>query len=302
MMIVRIVRRFLFALLFVTSALSSAQDEPLSVKVFHGNEASGGFAVNSVLVTGREDAVLVDAQFTLANAHRLVAEIIETGKRLTTVYVTHSHPDHYFGLPVVTAAFPEARIVALPEVVKVIERENDFKLEFWGKVLGNNGPKTAVRIQPLTGHAIDLEGQRLEILGPMQGDSVDNSAVWIPSIRTLIAGDMLFYHQHVWVGSTKKPEGRRAWLDALDQLEALQAEVVIAGHTQDNSQLTPDAIAFTRRYLQTFERELAATKDAKELIAVMKKEYPDSGLPICIEVSAQVLKDGIPWEGEPWLE
>jgi len=45
--------------------------------------------------------MLVDAQFTLANAHRLVAEIIETGLDLKRIFITHLHPDHFLGLEVI---------------------------------------------------------------------------------------------------------------------------------------------------------------------------------------------------------
>ena len=84
----------------------------LATKVFFSDES--GFEVASVIVTGKTDAVLIDAQWTLSNAHRVVAEILETGKHLKTIYVTHAHPDHYFGLGTIAEAFPEARVIALP--------------------------------------------------------------------------------------------------------------------------------------------------------------------------------------------
>src|SRR4030042_2996664 len=86
--------------------------DSLDTKVFFSDES--GFEVASVIVMGKTDALLIDAQWTLSNAHRVVAEILETGKRLKTIYVTHAHPDHYFGLGPVAKAFPEARVTALP--------------------------------------------------------------------------------------------------------------------------------------------------------------------------------------------
>ena len=292
----------LFALLLAAAASASAQEPPLSIKVFDGGSDHGGFDVISVLIMGKREAVLVDAQFTLSNAHRLVADILESGRRLTTVYITHSHPDHYFGLPVIKAAFPQVRIVALPAVLKEIGKENDFKIEYWGRVLGDNGPKTTVKIHPLQGRAIDLEGNKLEILGPMQGDSPDNSMVWIPSIKTLIAGDVAYNEEHLWEGSSKHPEQRKAWLASLDRADALKPEVVVPGHAPVGHEMDPGAVQFSRDYLQTFERELANTASGEELIAVMTRKYPDAGLPICLQIGAGVLKDGKVWDGEPWLK
>ncbi len=82
----------------------------LSTKVFFSNEK--GFEVASVIAMGKTNAVLIDAHWTLSNAHRVIAEITETGKHLETIFVTHAHPDHYFGLGVIAEAFPSARVTA----------------------------------------------------------------------------------------------------------------------------------------------------------------------------------------------
>jgi NAD(P)-dependent dehydrogenase (short-subunit alcohol dehydrogenase family) len=115
----------------------------LATKVFFSDES--GFAVASVIVTGKTDAVLIDAQWTLSNAHRVIAEILETGKYLKTIYITHAHPDHYFGLGTIAEAFPEARLVALPSVARVINissvagisgvpRESPYAASKWGVI------------------------------------------------------------------------------------------------------------------------------------------------------------------------
>ena len=51
----------------------------LSTKVFFSDEK--GFEVASVIVMGEEEAALIDTQWTLSNAHRVIAEVLETGKR-----------------------------------------------------------------------------------------------------------------------------------------------------------------------------------------------------------------------------
>ena len=106
----------------------------LATKVFFSDES--GFEVASVIVTGKTDAVLIDAQWTLSNAHRVIAEILETGKRLKTIYVTHAHPDHYFGLGTIAEAFPQARVIALPSVARTINKQFFGKIEHWEKVIG----------------------------------------------------------------------------------------------------------------------------------------------------------------------
>ncbi|MCX7172150.1 MAG: MBL fold metallo-hydrolase [Proteobacteria bacterium] len=93
----RFIKLILVAALLVTSTLGWTTETPLTLKVFNSGKGGGGgfdFSVNSAIVMGEKDAVLIDAQFTMSAAHRLVADILETGKRLTTIYITHWHPDH----------------------------------------------------------------------------------------------------------------------------------------------------------------------------------------------------------------
>src|SRR5258706_8984502 len=96
-----------------------------------------GFLVDSTIIAGDKDAILIDAQFDLADAHRLVAQILESKKNLTTVYITHAHPDHYFGLAVIHQAFPRAKLVALPATVAEIQKTWKGKVKQWGPMYGD---------------------------------------------------------------------------------------------------------------------------------------------------------------------
>jgi glyoxylase-like metal-dependent hydrolase (beta-lactamase superfamily II) len=271
----------------------------LNYKVFNGGDAHMGFGVNSTIIYGESEALVIDTQFTLSNAHRLVAEILETGCNLTYIYITHFHPDHFLGLCVVHEAFPDAQVVSLPEIAEMINDAFDFKIQYWGnEVLGVNGAKRAVQLHPLNEPLILVDGQRVEVLGPLRGDSELQSVLWVPSIRTLVAADTVFANAHVWVADDKTPQMRQDWFDVLDQLEALDPLVVIPGHAPSAAFVSPDAIRFTREYLTAFVEELKRCEDSAQIMAAMERRYPGLATHICLEYSAKILKEQYPWPGE----
>ena len=285
--------------ILVIAPVSADTQPPLQVKVFNALDDHMGLGVNSAIIYGENDAVLVDAQFTLSNAHRLVADILETGRNLTTIYIAHEHPDHFMGLPVVMQAFPDAKVVSLKVTADDINASFDFHNQYRGnQVLGSNGAKSTIFVETLEQPLLMLEGRRLEILGPFQGDAPNSSVVWVPSIKTLIASDLIYAHAHAWLSAGKSPELRQAWLHALDQLEALNPVVVVPGYAPSDKYLSPASIDFTRQYIKTFIKQMNETANSAELMAEMRRIYPDAVMQFALEYSAKILKDGWVWEGQ----
>jgi len=265
----------------------------LSTKVFFSDEK--GFEVASVIVMGKANAVLIDAQWTLSNAHRLVAEIAETGKRLETIYATHAHPDHYFGLGVIAEAFPSARITALASVARTINRQFFGKLDHWEKVIGpTNVCRKPVNIDSLSQNFIELERQRIAIIPEVVGDMKYNSAVWIPSIRTLYGSDILFNQAHPFTCELTAEE-RRQWIRDIERLEKLGAEVIIPGHQKPGMPFDSSSCRFTKDYLVATEEAIAKTKDEGCFYYAMVQRFPEANLFISNEMNAGVFKGGRNW-------
>jgi glyoxylase-like metal-dependent hydrolase (beta-lactamase superfamily II) len=268
-----------------------------ATKVFFSDES--GFEVASVIVTGKTDAVLIDTQWTLSNAHRVVAEILETGKNLRTIYITHAHPDHYFGLDPIADAFPGARVIALPSVARTINKQFFGKIEHWESVIGvTNVPRKAVNIEPLDGNYFELEGHRIEILPQIMGDLKYNSVVWIPAIKTLYGSDVLFNQAHPFTCEVTAAE-RRQWIKDIDRLETMGAEVVIPGHQKPGMPFDASSFGFTKDYLAATDEELAKTDDVAGFYYAMVKRFPDANLFISNEMNSVVFKGGVSWN---WRE
>ncbi|WP_122456051.1 MBL fold metallo-hydrolase [Pseudomonas viridiflava] len=287
-------RSALFALSFATLFPLAAQAaDPLKIDVYNPAEKAI-FPVSSELITGQHDAVLIDAQFQRNDAEALVQKIKASGKKLTTVYISHSDPDYYFGLDVIQAAFPEAKIVASEPTVKAIKASMQGKLAYWGPILKDNAPAKLVLPGVLKGDHLTLEGQPLEIKG-LQGPAPQRSYVWIPSLKAVVGGVVVSSGIHVWVADTQTPKSRQDWLAALKGIEALKPTTVIPGHYLGEVPEGTKAVTFTADYLKSFEEHAAKTRDSAALIDAMKKAWPQLAEPSSLELSAKVIKGEMKW-------
>ncbi len=294
-------RTLLLSALAASAALPAAPAfaaaPALRLEVFNPGAASL-FPVTSVLVTGQRDAVLIDAQFQRNDAEALVQKIRASGKRLTTIYISHSDPDFYFGLDVVHAAFPQARIVATPPTLAAIRASRDGKVAHWGPILKANAPQALVEPQPLKGDHLLLEGRKLQVVG-LDGPTPARTVLWIPSIRAVVGGVPVSANIHLWVADTQTPAQRMYWQQTLDGIDALQPRTVVPGHYLPNADgslpHTPASVQFTRDYLRAFDAEAAQAADSRALVAAMQRRYPQLGESPSLDLSAKVIKGEMQW-------
>lgn len=273
---------------------------PLNIAVYNPGE-KGIFAVSSEIVSGPNEVMLVDAQFSTADAAALVQQIQQTGKTLKTVYISHSDPDYYFGLETIRAAFPHVKIVATPQTVAAIQASKDGKLAFWGPILKENAPKSVIVPEPLKGDTLTVDGQVLKIVG-LKGPTPDRTFLWVPANKAVIGGIPVIANEHVWVADTQTPQSRADWRKMLDAITALKPRMVVPGHYSLNSDgtqpFTIASVQFTRGYLDAFEVEAAKAKDSSALIAAMKQRYPGLAGEDSLTTSAKVIKGEMKWPAE----
>jgi glyoxylase-like metal-dependent hydrolase (beta-lactamase superfamily II) len=214
-------------LVFALATVPSAQSK-LTLKV-HTGRGQTGYDVNSTMVIGETDMLVIDPQFSLSEAHKLAAEILESKKHLTTIYSTHPHPDHLFGVAVLKQAFPDARYVALPATVAGAKTGWPARQKFWFPTYGNNIPgPDPVLPEELATPVLTLEGEQFPITGGVQGaDGPGNSFVYIPSLKAVVTGDIVFDHAYFGV---PREMARENWMKTVDQLAMLKPSVVIPGH------------------------------------------------------------------------
>lgn len=281
----------------VFSALMSASfitaAAPLSLDVYNPGEKSI-FPVSSEIISGKNEVVLIDAQFQKDDAQVLADKIRATGKTLTTIYISHSDPDFYFGLDELKKAFPQAKIVATPQTVALIKESKDGKLAYWGPVLKENAPQSIIVPEPLEGNRIMLEGESILIEG-LDSPAPERSYVWVPSLSAVMGGVLVSENIHVWLADTQTPESRQYWQQSLKSMQDKKPATVVPGHYTGNSHFSPAAITFTADYLTRAETALKESRDSQQMISTLKAAYPALADESSLELSAKVLKGEMRW-------
>jgi glyoxylase-like metal-dependent hydrolase (beta-lactamase superfamily II) len=275
------------------AAQPTQPNSPLSVKIY--NAQSSSFNVNSTLVYGEKEAMVIDAGFTRADALRIVANVLDSGKQLTTIYVSQADPDYYFGVETIKEFFPNADVVSTPAVLEKLKAKLAGKVAFWGPKMGVNAPRNPIVPRALEGTTLKLEGQTIEIRGTT-GLLAHRPYAWIPSIKAIVGNIGVVGNMHVWTADTQSAAERSAWIAQLDEMKALQADLVVPSHMSTGTVVDASAITFTKNYLQSFEKNLASSKDSAELIKAMKQAYPNiSEGALSLEIGAKVNKGEMKW-------
>jgi glyoxylase-like metal-dependent hydrolase (beta-lactamase superfamily II) len=256
-----------------------------SIKVFTSTDDQ--FWTNSVIIEGEHEVMLVDAQLTKNNAEKVLQEINATKKPLSIIYITHEHADHFLGLEVFKEAYPRVTIIASSAVVDRINKVYQEKSDKWQKILGSAATSRVVTISKLDANFIEFENSKIEVLKHIRGDTDENTMLWIPGQRILIAGDVLFNDMHVYTAETDS-KARGEWLNSLNKIRELKPAVVIPGHSKVGAPLdSSTAVDFTENYLLVFEKELKTAKDADSLVNAMKEKFPSADLLLAIERGAK---------------
>ena len=248
----------------------------------------------SVLVTGETEALVVDAAFTRADGHRIVAAVLDSGRTLRAVVISAGDPDFYFGAEVIADAFPDARFVAPADVIDHIHASYEGKLKAWAH-LGANLPTRLVEIEALAETTITVDGVTIEVR--RGGDRLGDRAwyLWEAASRSLFGGVLLFEGLHVWTADAATSALRTEWVRILDDLLALSPAFVVAGHRTAGAPTDATAIRHTREYLERFEALVSTSRDGGALEAALLAAYPGAGLAIAAGLGSKVAKGEMTW-------
>ncbi|ELU4007228.1 MBL fold metallo-hydrolase [Vibrio vulnificus] len=247
------------------------------------------FPVSSTLISGKKEAILFDAQFSTTEGKALVELIRQSGKELTTVYITGGDPDFYFGLQPIVEAFPQVKIKATATIVDHINHTKDQKIGYWGPILGEGAPSQLYVPEVYNGDIV-LEGEKIEL----KEAGTHNAYYWIPSLKTALGGVSTYSGIHVWMADSQTKEERLEWVASLDRMKRLKPKRVIPGHYLGQVPPRVEAIDFTKQYVMDWQRYVEQSSNSTQLIEKITAQYPlltaDEGVTIGAKVSMGEMK------------
>ncbi|KAK1479639.1 metallo-beta-lactamase family protein [Colletotrichum tamarilloi] len=248
---------------------------------------SPGFSLDVVssLIIGSQAAAIIDLPLAVADAGTLAQWVKNTtGKPLLAAFTTHNHPDHYLSGKAFLQHFPEAKHYATPETVQGIQNEAINKTEFWSAAYGPGIIAPVPAIPTAYNFSFfTLPGDEkcpIEILKNIGGDTIDLCSFWIPSIKTLIAGDVVYGHQmHAWLADLLTPALTESWLTTLNFITGLRPSLVIPGHALASTTFSALAdVDHTRDYVSFFQKNIEAKGPdfytPREISSMMEAAFP----------------------------
>lgn len=201
--------RLLIALLTLASVTPAGAAD---IARFTSSEQA--FAVDSWLVPTRHGLVVIDTQFTVAEADRLVKTVVGTG-RLEAIIVTHPHPDHYNGICRLLK-LRSVPVYATQATIDGIRATAESKRIQWQPMYGKDYPDSTCVPDHVVSRdgALRIDGVEFQFRDYGPGEASGESIALAPALHAAFVGDLVYNQVHPWMA-----EGRSTqWLAQLDRL------------------------------------------------------------------------------------
>ena len=275
----------LFTLIFAgLSPAAFAAGAKLHLEEVVADEAS--IYTVAVEVVGPTEILLWDGQFHVADAKRLADQIASSGKHLKAIVISHPDGDHYYGAATILERFPGTPVYMTAAALEVFNRNAEKSFKNGKARTPDLLPDSLVTPQLLPSMHLNVDGEAVEVIPDLQGDMPTklDSFLWIPSLRAILAGDLIFSGVHPYLASSSE-KARADWRESCAQMMDLHPLVVVAGHKKASDD-SPDVLNFMDRYLADFEAARLQSPDAQALVAAITKKYPDLALPRFLQSAA----------------
>jgi len=276
----------------ITFSALAADKAPLTLDVYNAEASS--FSVTSTVVYGDTEAMVIDSGFTRADALRIAAKVLDSGKALKTIFISQADPDYYFGAETLQKIFPDAEIITTPAVKEVIEKKLAGKVAFWSPKMGDNAPVNPIVPAVYNQSTLTVDGHVIEIRGT-EGVLAHRPYLWIPENQAILGNVAVFGNIHLWMADAQSDQSQAAWVTQLKEMLALKPAVVIPGHMTADTTADSSAITYTMDYITDFQQAKQESQNSAELIQAMSEKYPNAKGALNLNIAAKVHKGEMQW-------
>jgi glyoxylase-like metal-dependent hydrolase (beta-lactamase superfamily II) len=250
-------------------AIRDATASNLAVERFSASEP--GAWSNSYLLSDDGEALLFDVFQLRSDTERLADAAQASGKRLTKVWVSHAHPDHFLQLAVIADRFPDAEVLTTPSVLDDLRADGPWMFDLLKAKLGSEAPERLIEPTAVDGQSVRVGASAVEIVEFGAGEAKHHAALHLIDRRAILASDVIYNGAHLYL-QEHNVEGWLARLDELDRLAARHCvQTIHPGHGPAGGLSLIDG---TREYLNAFASavQTGTLDNAREAIL---SRFPD---------------------------
>src|SRR5690242_14523028 len=128
----------------------------MSLKIEKLTSSEIGAWSNAYLISGQNEAILFDVFMLRDETAALAEKVKASGKKLTRIFISHAHPDHFMGTEVIVDHFPNVEVISTPATVADVKEDGPWMRELLQNKLGPKGPYGIVVPKPVSGKELTL--------------------------------------------------------------------------------------------------------------------------------------------------
>jgi glyoxylase-like metal-dependent hydrolase (beta-lactamase superfamily II) len=240
---------------------------------FISSFAGGNIANATHVIEGPSSLVLVDGQFLAPYAQQFRSYADSLGKPIERVYLSHRHPDHWFGLG---AAFTDTEIYALPETVEFLkEHGEDSRSDHWK--MGDFAPDAAPVAQGVASPGEESIDGVTYVFDRVTNTEIDSLlTIRLPDLGVHIVQDLVYSGTHLYL-----TQDMGHWIEVLDEILLSDSDLFLPGHGLPADK---NEVARNMEYLSAARQAVADGLAGDAFKAFLLQRYPDRKCPSIFDI------------------